>query len=49
MSFKVDLPVSLNIFAVSIGTPIDTIKYSQDCRSVFSTEDIPPVYGRIIW
>ncbi|KAL4432345.1 hypothetical protein ABPG74_011104 [Tetrahymena malaccensis] len=49
ISFKLELPTSIDIFSVSIGTPIDAIKYSQDCKSIFSTSDIPAVYGRVIW
>ncbi|EAR84301.2 WD domain, G-beta repeat protein (macronuclear) [Tetrahymena thermophila SB210] len=49
ISFKLEFPTSIDIFTVSIGTPIDAVKYSQDCKSVLSTSEIPVVYGRIIW
>ncbi|KAL4468018.1 hypothetical protein ABPG73_002311 [Tetrahymena malaccensis] len=47
--YQVKLPKIFSFLSVSIGSPLDTLKYSQDCRSVFLSQYIKPAYGRILW
>ncbi|KAL4487247.1 hypothetical protein ABPG72_017966 [Tetrahymena utriculariae] len=47
--YQIQLPKIFQFFSVSIGSPLDTLKYSQDCRSVFLAQYIKTAYGRILW
>ncbi|EWS71460.1 WD domain, G-beta repeat protein (macronuclear) [Tetrahymena thermophila SB210] len=47
--YQIQLPKIFQFLSVSIGSPLDTLKYSQDCRSVFLAQYIKPAYGRILW
>ncbi|KAL4453069.1 hypothetical protein ABPG74_015300 [Tetrahymena malaccensis] len=49
IAYQIYQPQFLNVLQVGIGTPIDFLKFSADCRSVFTEEFLPHAYGRVIW
>ncbi|EWS76612.1 transmembrane protein, putative (macronuclear) [Tetrahymena thermophila SB210] len=49
IAYQIYQPQFLNIMSLGIGTPIDFLKFSADCRSIFTEEFLPHAYGRIIW
>ncbi|KAL4465241.1 hypothetical protein ABPG74_001955 [Tetrahymena malaccensis] len=49
ISYQIYQPLFLKVLQVGIGTPVDFIKFSADCRNVFTQESLPHAYGRIIW
>ncbi|KAL4485846.1 hypothetical protein ABPG73_018251 [Tetrahymena malaccensis] len=49
IAFQIYQPQFLKVFYVGIGSPINFLKFSVDCRNVFTEEFLPHAYGRIIW
>ncbi|EWS76871.1 transmembrane protein, putative, partial (macronuclear) [Tetrahymena thermophila SB210] len=49
IAYQIYQPQFLKILQLGIGTPIDFLKFSADCRSIFTEEFLPHAYGRIIW
>ncbi|KAL4465240.1 hypothetical protein ABPG74_001954 [Tetrahymena malaccensis] len=49
ISYQIYQPLFLKVLQVGIGTPIDFIKFSADCRNFFTQQNLPHAYGRIIW
>ncbi|KAL4485845.1 hypothetical protein ABPG73_018250 [Tetrahymena malaccensis] len=49
IAFQISQPQFLKVIYVGVGSPINFLKFSVDCRNVFTEEFLPHAYGRIIW
>ncbi|KAL4497237.1 hypothetical protein ABPG72_019557 [Tetrahymena utriculariae] len=49
ITYEMYQPQFLKVLQVGIGTPMDFLKFSADCRSILTEEFLPHAYGRIIW